>query len=417
MRILVANWSSRHVGGMETYLGRIMPLLAASGCEIAFGCEVDEPSNRPRLPLPPRAITFRLAGVPDDGLRAVREWRPDVVYVHGLLDPAVEARLLLIAPAVFFAHSYHGTCVSGDKTHKFPIVQPCDRLFGPACLALFFPRRCGGLSPVTMARDYVRQRKRLSLLRRYAAVVTSSEHMRHELARHGAAAGCVVNCAFPVSGADRLPGMPAARQPHLDGAAWHLVFAGRMDRLKGGAHLIDALPRVQHAVQRPVRLSLAGDGPARSAWERRAQDVMRQASGVTIEFAGWLQDAPLTSLVDTCDLLVMPSLWPEPYGLIGPEANRRGVPVVAYATGGIPEWLVEGVNGCLAPADPPTVDGLADAIVRCTALLSSGNTLRDGALEAGSSKPDEAHLSALLKVLSEAAGHGRIEDGPVGAEG
>src|SRR2546423_8225430 len=39
-----------------------------------------------------------------------------------------------VAPAVFFAHAYYGTCISGAKTFKRPTVTPCDRRFGPKCL-------------------------------------------------------------------------------------------------------------------------------------------------------------------------------------------------------------------------------------------------------------------------------------------
>ena len=54
------------------------------------------------------------------------------------------------------------------------------------------------------------------------------------------------------------------------------------------------------------------------------------------------------------DLLVVPSVWPEPFGLVGPEAAHHGVPSAAFAVGGIPEWLVDGVSGHLAAGDRPT---------------------------------------------------------------
>ena len=38
----------------------------------------------------------------------------------------------------------------------------------------------------------------------------------------------------------------------------------------------------------------------------------------------------------------MPSLWPEPFGMMGIEAYARGRPVAAYAVGGIPEWIGDG---------------------------------------------------------------------------
>ena len=48
-------------------------------------------------------------------------------------------------------------------------------------------------------------------------------------------------------------------------------------------------------------------------------------------------------------LLVVPSVWPEPFGSVGMAAARCGVPAAAFAVGGIPQWLHDGVNGHLAP--------------------------------------------------------------------
>jgi glycosyltransferase involved in cell wall biosynthesis len=405
MRILIATFSSRQVGGAERYLGRIMPLLSTAGHEVALGYEMDAPTNRSHLLLPDDAVSFCVTG--PGGMGAAREWKPDVIYAHGLLDPDVEEQILQIAPAVFFGHTYYGSCISGAKTHKFPVVQPCDRRFGAACLALFFPRRCGGLNPLTMARDYALQRRRLALLGRYAAVVTHSAHMQREFARHGAANGRVFTIPYTVTGGDRASDVPPLHVSRSRTGPWQLLFIGRMDRLKGGEHLMDALSRVQRKISRPLRLVFAGDGPDRAKWERRAADLMPRMPGVGIEFTGWLEPPQLTSLLDASDLVVMPSLWPEPWGLVGTEANRRGVPVVAYAAGGIPEWLIEGVNGCLAPADPPTINGLAEAVIRCLGHLSSDDSLRERALAKGFATADEGHVTALLDILEQASARPR----------
>ncbi|MGA2164548.1 MAG: glycosyltransferase, partial [Solirubrobacteraceae bacterium] len=56
----------------------------------------------------------------------------------------------------------------------------------------------------------------------------------------------------------------------------------------------------------------------------------------------------------------IPSLWPEPFGLVGIEALAAGRPVVASLTGGIPDWLQDGVTGIgVRPGD---VRGLALAL-------------------------------------------------------
>ena len=406
MRILLTNWTRRRVGGTETYLGRITALIAGRGHDIGFAYEVDAPADRAEIPLPDSTL-FAIGDGRDEALDRIRTWKPDVIYAHGMVDAGTEERLLEIAPSVFFAHAYYGTCISGEKTHKFPVIQPCDRVFGPACLALFYPRRCGGISPVTMMREYARQRARLALLRRYDAVLTHSAHMRREFLRHGAAGGRVLNCSYTVSGADRTTLTTPLPDPHVPAAPWHLMFMGRMDRLKGGEYLIDALPRVQAETGQALRVTFAGDGPARPDWESRAHQLTTQTSQIEVEFTGWLQHSQLAAVLGTTDLVVMPSLWPEPYGLAGPEANRRGIPVVAFATGGIPEWLLDGVNGCLAPGDPPTVDGLAGAIVRCLRSLAAGDTLREGAASVGNSLADDVHVDALLEILGDVAGHPR----------
>jgi glycosyltransferase involved in cell wall biosynthesis len=141
----------------------------------------------------------------------------------------------------------------------------------------------------------------------------------------------------------------------------------------------------------------------RKSWERHARLLSSRVAGVSIEFAGWLQKDALTARLASTDVVVMPSVWPEPFGLVGPEANCHGVPVVAFATGGIPEWLHDGVNGCLAPGDPPTADGLAAALIRSIRSLESSDALNRGALAAARARRDDQHLDALLEILGTAA--------------
>jgi glycosyltransferase involved in cell wall biosynthesis len=415
LRIALVTWTSRLVGGAETYVSRTLSAFVGAGHHLALCYESDEPDDRPRFKVPASVTTFCVS---DDGSAAaldrLREWHPDVVYVHGLSDPAFEAAVQSIAPAVLFAHAYYGTCISGDKAHRLPVISPCSRTFGPACLALYYPRRCGGLNPVTFAREYARQRRRLELLAGYAAVLTHSEHMRREYLRHGAAGGRVVNCSISAGDGELHAELRDVRVPVARGdAAWfaghvpHLVFAGRMDPLKGGAELLRAAAIAHERLDSPLRITLAGDGMERVRWEQVACEVAARHDRLSIHFTGWLGPAGVARLLATADILVMPSLWPEPFGLIGQEANRHGVPVVAYGTGAIPEWLVDGVNGCLAPGDPPTVHGLADALVRSLADRTRHRAMRRAAVVAGHSRPDDLHIAAVLDVLQEVAGRQR----------
>jgi glycosyltransferase involved in cell wall biosynthesis len=110
----------------------------------------------------------------------------------------------------------------------------------------------------------------------------------------------------------------------------------------------------------------------------------------------------LENILRHADLLAMPSLWPEPFGLLGVEAGCFGVPSVGYSHGGIPDWLVEGKSGTLAPS-PPTVEELAEAIIRAVGDPVQYEQMRRGAWEMAKRFNVEDHMRRLAEVLRNAA--------------
>jgi glycosyltransferase involved in cell wall biosynthesis len=176
-----------------------------------------------------------------------------------------------------------------------------------------------------------------------------------------------------------------------------------MTRLKGGAVLLDAIPAVAAALGRPVQLIFAGEGPARAEWEARARVLEARNLNVRIEFAGWLDGGALDALANDVHLLVIPSLWPEPFGLVGPELGLKGIPAAAFAVGGIPEWLKDGINGYLASADPLAAHGLAEAIVRCLRDAREYTSLRKGATQQARRFGLAGHISCLTEIFDSVA--------------
>ena len=69
-----------------------------------------------------------------------------------------------------------------------------------------------------------------------------------------------------------------------------------------------------------------------------------------MHFPGWVTRDEWTRILQRVDLLVVPSVWPEPLGLIGLEAASMGVPALAFNVGGIGDWLTDGETGRLLEA-------------------------------------------------------------------
>lgn len=424
MRVAVINWSRRKVGGVENYLENLLPALIAAGHAVALWVEVDQPSDREIIKTPDGVASWRVdeLGV-GRALAALRDWGPDLIYSHGMLNPQLEAAVIETAPAIFFAHNYYGTCISGEKSFKRPIVRPCGERFGKRCLLRYYPNRCGGLSPATMLREYRIQDQRLKILPRYSAIVTHSEHMRSEYIQHGVDPGRIHRIAYLVephqaqatalmspssqcglSASEHSTDATSVKATAQNKILGHrILFLSRMTLHKGGDVLLDALPKVTKALAAPLHLTFAGDGKERRGWERKARQIQSASPALTIDFVGWVDREAREALWKNCDLLVVPSLWPEPFGLVGPEAGSHGVPIAAFAVGGIGEWLIDGINGYLAPGDPPSADKLADAIIKCLQEPEAHARLSLGAISMAENNRLDRHMNDLTKVFNEAA--------------
>ena len=340
-----------------------------------------------------RSSVHLAVGVEEQGLDAAMNelhvWRPDVAFSHNMAPLEVDRRLINRWPVVKMLHGYFGTCVSGQKMHAFPSPQACGRTFGPACLALYFPRRCGRLTPSAMMQGYRWASQQRALFSRYAAVVVASQHMSSEMARNGVLHDRlkVLSLFSTVTG-----GPPAA-----GGEPDTVLFAGRMTPLKGGDVLIRAAARASRLLGRPVRLLMAGDGPQKEAWRNLASSLH-----VELELTGWVERDDRAPVYGRAALVAVPSLWPEPFGLVGLDAASLGRPAVAFDVGGIRDWLTDGLNGRLVAAGAGE-EGLASAIAALLDNAAERERMGRGALEVSRRMAVAAHIDRLESVLGARA--------------
>jgi len=181
-----------------------------------------------------------------------------------------------------------------------------------------------------------------------------------------------------------------------------LLTVARLERRKGVHVALSLVPRLRRRFP-GLQYWIVGDGP-----ERRRLEALARELGVkdAVRFWGDVPDADLPAIYTASDLFV---LLPTPdeedgevegFGMVYLEAAARGVPAVAWRTGGVAEAVVDGVTGLVVPADD--ADGAGDAIERLLADSALRREMADAAKAHAGAVAEQARVS--LRRLD--GGHG-----------
>jgi glycogen(starch) synthase len=159
-----------------------------------------------------------------------------------------------------------------------------------------------------------------------------------------------------------------------------------------------------------AKLVVAGDGPEKSRLEALARSF---ALAGHVEFPGWVAPDRVASLINTSTLVVIPSRWPEPFGLVALQAAQMGRPVVACRVGGLPEVVEHEGTGLLVTADDE--QAIADAVESLLSDLSSVKRMGERARQRASDRFDfSAFVDAYEQVYIETKTSAAIERDKVG---
>src|SRR5581483_719469 len=96
---------------------------------------------------------------------------------------------------------------------------------------------------------------------------------------------------------------------------------------------------------------------------------------------------------------------PEPFGLVGLEAAREGLPAIAFDVGGVREWLRPGITGWLATGRIPTVSSLAAALWEAVSDPAELKRRGRAARQLAGEMSLNAHLDRLERVFAAVQGH------------
>lgn len=290
----------------------------------------------------------------------LRRSEPDVVIVgSGELDDLWLARL--VAPTLLHAHLHMGTCADTSR-YWYRLQRPCGVKAGWKCAALRPVLGCSDLRSTLRPAAVARQRRLLEFLRAGdVGVLCVSSDQAERYVAHGLPAARVA--ALPNLGI-RLPPDRLAQAAAAVPEEWRdaIAFVGRLSKTKGG----ELLPEIHGHLSADSRLRVFGDGYLGESLSSLPPEVL----------CGHVSQEMVAGILMWARALVFPSLWPEPGGIVGVDAQVMGVPLAAFDLGAGRHWPaaerfdrtdVAGMARWLDGREPSTRPRSAERVARAQA--------------------------------------------------
>src|SRR5258706_200358 len=311
----------------------------------------------------------------------------DVIYVHKMPDLQVMEILLASGiPVVRMVHDHDLYCMRSYK-YNFLTRQICRRAASAYCVfgcGAFLARNREGKFPFKWV-SYFAKRREIRINQKCARMIVATQYMRDEIVRNG----------FDPKKVDVLAPVPRPSdttvRSNFNSSRNLLLFAGQIIRGKGVDVLLQSLAQVKV----PFECIILGDGGHRSYCEQLSRELGLESK---VHFRGFVPQSEIKEYYREASAVVLSSVWPEPFGAIGLEGMRYGLPVIAFDAGGIKEWLIDGYNGWLVPwMDKPAFAARVEHLLQDK---QAARKMGENALKLASSQFDFSHyISGLESVL------------------
>jgi len=321
--LLYSHFFAPSIGGVETVVTSLATGLSAGSIRSSIGeFELTLITQTPRASFDDSSLAFPVVRQPSFNslCRLIRA--ADVIHVAGAAISPILLALVLGKAVVVEHHGFQTICPTGQLFQE-PENIPCPGHFMAerythclACAPTPRPFAAFRLWLLTFFRRFLCQHVAVNIApTRWLSGML--ELPRTETVPHGLA------LSPPLV---RLP----ARQPLPV-----LLFLGRIVTTKGLLLLLEAARLLQQQ-NRPIEVKIVGDGPERAALEKLAEEWKLATQ---VRFLGRLPDSQVADLLAAADLLVVPSLGGEVFGMVIAENMLRGIPILASDLGAFVEVL------------------------------------------------------------------------------
>lgn len=360
MKILLYNDTYKHLGGAETYCLELLAELPKQGHEVFWLAHgTDKPLSENHLVLP----NFNSGKI---------NYFYSKYFFNQPAYEAIKAQLQAIKPDVVHLHHnrfYTFSVFKALKDLKIPVLQTvhdytmlCPSQYYPDlyyqnknnksrktdCQLICSHGTCLPLSS-RIGHRFAHDRKRNNIRQQVPTFIAPSQQLKTYLERAD-----FENVHYlPFFIEEKKWSFNPVRQVKNK-----ILFVGRVETNKGIYNLINAVLNLKNKIP-DIQLIIAGTG---NEYTPILQRIEAENLGNTISAVGFVAYKNIGNYYDSANILVVPSLDMEQFGLIGIEGLASGIAVIGSDIGGIPEWCLHEKTGLLF--EPENQAALETAIFR-----------------------------------------------------
>lgn len=344
---------SLDIGGLPNYVLQLAKLLKNAGHDV----DVAYTRGVPGAHLETNGLNVIHTPKYSDLLKH----KPDLIHIHLLSDleylEALSEQNDITVIRSF--HDYTSTCLRRGK-RRFP-GDRCHRPVNYGCVAfgcLIGPPRPDSNLKLPQIMNLTKKIKEKDIYRGFDAAICGSHHMKNMLLSNQFSEEKIFRIPY-FSKFEAEAHKDTTKKPGVGiDRPYNLLFSGQAVKGKGLEILIEALG----GIKKDWNLTVFCEGPRLLPAKELAKNL-----GISdrITFNGWVEQSVLIDAYKDADIFILPSIWDDPGPLVGIEALACGTPVVGFAVGGIPDYVIDGQTGFLVRDITP--GGLREGIKRAMA--------------------------------------------------
>lgn len=275
---------------------------------------------------------------PEAFAELLSELLPDIVHFHHYINVGVEAfmhvkRVLPDAKIVVTLHEYLAVC----NHHGQMVTKPHRNLCYESNT-----KRCVECFPELDEADFFLRDKYIhyffDLVDRF---ISPSEFLADRYARWGVSPSRI----SVIENVVRAPGSEGGSSPVANSGPLRAGFFGQLSFLKGIRVLFEAAHLLEEADRSAVSIEVFGDYRSQPAdFQKEFLERLEQV-GPNVRFHGPYDERRVDMLMQSVDVVIVPSIWWENSPLVIQEAFRNGRPVICSDIGGMAEKVRDGIDG------------------------------------------------------------------------